>query len=211
MHIAEMHVGPEGYLLLFVCVFAEQIGLPLPATPALLAAGALAATGGLSMPLIIVVAVAASVLSDFLWYHAGGLGNKRMRDFLGRHPESRILRRAERLFARYGGSSLVFAKFVPGLSLVLPPLSGTYGISAARFLLFDSLGSFVWAGSFAGIGYFSGSTMHDMVIQISWRWFGWLLAAIAFSIAVVGFGRALLRRRRAAAVSFGKGTCVESS
>ena len=71
MRVAEIHPGIEGYLLLFGWVFAEQIGLPLPAAPALLAAGALAAGGSLNAVVLIVVALAASVLADYLWYLPG--------------------------------------------------------------------------------------------------------------------------------------------
>src|SRR5215472_692709 len=127
MRVAEIHPGPEGYLLLFAWVFAEQIGLPLPAAPALLAAGALAAGGSINLFLLVGIAVAASVLPDYLWFRAGSFGSDAMSRFLRRHPGSRVLRRAESLFTRYGNRSLLFAKFVPGLSLAAPPLSGLCG------------------------------------------------------------------------------------
>ncbi len=61
----------HGYAVLFVFVLAEQIGLPLPAVPVLLAVGALAGTGQLSFPVALLVAAAAALLSDFTWYHLG--------------------------------------------------------------------------------------------------------------------------------------------
>jgi membrane protein DedA with SNARE-associated domain len=156
MHAIEMITAPEAYLLLFLWVFAEQIGLPLPAAPALLSAGAIAARGRLHLVPLIAVALTASVLADFMWYSAGSSGSAAANRFLLRHPESRVLQSAKHLFARYGSRSLVFAKFVPGLSLAAPPFSGLLAIAVPQFLLFDGLGSLVWAGSFIGIGYLLG-------------------------------------------------------
>jgi membrane protein DedA with SNARE-associated domain len=186
-----MHVGPEGYVLLFVSVFAEQIGLPLPATPVLLAAGALAATGGLNVAFIIIVSLAASLLADLLWYRAGASGNQRINRFLNRHSGSRILRATERLFGEYGGSSLLFAKFIPGLSLALPPLSGMYGMNVSQFVLFDTLGALIWAGGFTVMGYFFGSTLYACCTQI--RPLVWLLAIAIVSAAAIGWRRSLSR------------------
>ena len=157
MSIAEIHAGREGYLLLFSWVFAEQIGFPLPAAPALLAAGALAAGGGLNPGLAILVAVVACVLADYLWYRAGTFRKDAVSRYLRRHPDSAILRSAERLVKRYGSRTLLFAKFVPGLSLAAPPLTGLYGVTSTSFLTFDGLGALIWIGSFTGVGYFFGS------------------------------------------------------
>src|SRR5215831_20627625 len=127
MRIFEMHTGPEAYLLLFAWVFAEQIGLPIPAVPALLAAGALAAGSKLNVVSSAIVALTASVLADYLWYHAGAFRSEMVGRFLRRYPNSRVLYAAEHWVRRYGARSLVFAKFVPGLSLAAPPLTGLCG------------------------------------------------------------------------------------
>src|SRR5215467_8229853 len=152
MRVADIHPGPQGYLFLFAWVFAEQIGLPFPAAPALIAAGVLAGGGSLNVALVAVVALGASVLADYLWYSAGSFRSEALRRFLQRHPELRVLKCAEHLFARHGSRTLLFAKFVPGLSLAAPPLSGMGGMSVAQFLFFDTLGSLVWTGGFIGTG-----------------------------------------------------------
>lgn len=74
--------------MLFAWVF-EQIGLPLPAAPMLVAAGAVAAGGSLNVMLVVVVALAASVLADYLWYRAGAFGSDTVNRFLRRHPNAR--------------------------------------------------------------------------------------------------------------------------
>ncbi len=148
-----------GYAVLFVWVLAEQMGVPIPAMPLLLAAGALAGLHQFSLVLAIGVAVAASLLSDTLWYEIGRLRGGRVLGLLCRislEPDS-CVRRTENVFARHGARPLLVAKFVPGLNTVAPPLAAIIGMRRSRFLLFDSLGALVWAGTFVGLGYvFSG-------------------------------------------------------
>ena len=185
----QLHTGLEGYLLLFGWVFAEQIGLPLPAAPVLVAAGALAATGSLNFALLISTALSASLLADSLWYRAGVSRQDAVNRFKLRHQDSHVLRSAERLIERYGSRSLIFAKFVPGMSLAAPPLSGTCGIKLSEFLLFDVLGALIWSASLAGIGYFSGSTIKSGSIQVSAITCLLLCAAVAIGFAGTQFAR----------------------
>ena len=182
MSIAGIHAGREGYLLLFSWVFAEQIGFPLPAAPALLAAGALAAGGGLNPGLAILVAVVGCVLADYLWYRAGTFRKDAVSRYLRRHPDSAILRSAERLVKRYGSRSLLFAKFVPGLSLAAPPLTGLYGVTATSFLLFDGLGALIWIGGFTGVGFFFGSEVDIAALASSPIVVSCISLAIAFVV-----------------------------
>lgn len=185
----QSHTGLEGYLLLFGWVFVEQIGLPLPAAPVLVAAGALAATGSLNFALLISTALSASLLADSLWYRAGMFRQGAVNRFKLRHQDSLVLRNAERLIERYGSRSLIFAKFVPGMSLAAPPLSGAYGIKVSEFLLFDVLGSLIWSTSLAGIGYFSGSTIKGESIPVSATTCLLLCAAVAIGFAGTKFAR----------------------
>src|SRR6266545_7186322 len=113
-----------GYLVVFGWVFAEQIGLPLPAVPVLLAAGAMAGTGRLSLALVLVLAAVASLLSDVIWYWIGRTGGGRVLGFLCRMSleADSCVRRTEESFSRRGARSLLIAKFVPGYSTAAPPL-----------------------------------------------------------------------------------------
>ena len=154
----------HGYIVLFVWVFAEQIGLPLPAAPFLFAAGALGGSGRLNLGLAIGVAVLASLLSDVTWYEIGRRRGSQVLQLLCRisfEPDS-CVRRTEEVFARHGARSLLVAKFVPGLSTAAPPLAGIFRMRLRRFLLFDSLGALIWAGAFAGLGYLFSDQLEQL-------------------------------------------------
>src|SRR5882724_11163338 len=124
-----------GVVILPALAVAEQIGLPLPAMPALLAVGALAAHGRISIPLVLGAISAAALATDFAWYELGRRRGARVLARLCRlslEPDS-CLRRAENIFGRHGARSMLVAKFVPGLTTVLPPLAGY--VAGARILL----------------------------------------------------------------------------
>jgi membrane protein DedA with SNARE-associated domain len=148
-------VTQHGYLLLFAFVLAEQIGFPLPSIPVLLAAGALVSTGHLELLPAVAVVLAGSLAADLFWFE---LGRRRGRPVLGFLCRIAIeadscVRRTESMFRRWGASTLLVAKFVPGLNTAAPPLSGVVGMSRARFALFTGAGGLIWAGAFGGLGY----------------------------------------------------------
>ncbi len=149
----------HGYAVLPALVFAEQVGLPFPATPFLLGAGALAGRGHLSFWFCLAISAIAAVLADGLWYLLGRRKGISVLQFLCRislEPDS-CVRRTEGVFAKQGARSLLVAKFVPGLSTAAPPLAGIFHMRKRRFLLWDTLGSLLWAGAFLLAGYiFSG-------------------------------------------------------
>jgi membrane protein DedA with SNARE-associated domain/rhodanese-related sulfurtransferase len=144
-----------GQLVLFVIVFAEQVGLPIPAIPILLAAGALAGAGILNLPLAIGLSVVASLLGDVIWYYLGRYRGRQVLNLLCRislEPDS-CVRRTEDFFVRHGVRSLLVAKFIPGLSTVMPSLAGLFNISLGRFLLYNGLGALLWTVAFIMPGY----------------------------------------------------------
>jgi membrane protein DedA with SNARE-associated domain len=145
----------HGYIVLLVVVFAEQIGLPVPSPPMLLAAGALAGTGRMSLPLALSLAIFAALLGDLIWYVLGRKRGIRVLQFLCRislEPDS-CVRNTEEIFARHGARSLLVAKFIPGLSTAAPPLAGVFHMKIGKFLSFDTLGSLLWVGVYTGLGY----------------------------------------------------------
>src|SRR6266853_5745368 len=144
----------HGAAVLFAAVFIEQIGVPLPAAPWLLAAGALAGTGKMSWLAALIAAALGSVLADFLWFYLGRLRGQRVLGILCRislEPDS-CVRRTQDLFTRYGMRGVMVAKFIPGLSTLAPPMAGSSGVSAPRFFFFDALGSLLYTGSFVLVG-----------------------------------------------------------
>ncbi|MFY9549958.1 MAG: VTT domain-containing protein [Thermoanaerobaculia bacterium] len=137
-----------GLPLIFGIVLLEQLGAPIPALPVLVVAGALSRTGNLSSMLVLLVAVAASVAADSVWYALGRRRGDRILKILCRislSPDS-CVRQTEAVFERWGMPSLLFAKFIPGFSTVAPPLAGAAGARFATFLLYDTGGALLWAG-----------------------------------------------------------------
>ena len=144
----------HGAALLFAAVFVEQLGVPLPAAPWLLAAGALAATGKINWFVAITAATVGSVLADLIWFYLGRYGGNRVLNLLCRislEPDS-CVRRTQDVFTRYGMRGVIVAKFIPGLSTLAPPLARSSGVRASRFFFFDGLGSLLYAGCFILLG-----------------------------------------------------------
>jgi membrane protein DedA with SNARE-associated domain len=148
------YVSKYGLSLIFVNVLLEQLGLPIPAMPVLIVAGALAVERDLSVPRVLLVAVLAAVLADALWYALGKRHGFRILKTLCRvslSPDG-CVRQTTSIFEKWGMPSLVVAKFVPGFSTVAPPLAGAINARLVPFLLYDGAGALVWAGAGVGAG-----------------------------------------------------------
>ncbi len=186
----------HGYTVLFAWMAAEQLGLPIPAIPLLLAAGALAGSGRLSLALVLLVSVVASLLADTLWFEIGRRRGVRVLNFLCRvslEPDS-CVRRTEQTFGRYGVRSLVVSKFVPGLSTAAPPLAGIFGMRLPRFLCFAGLGALLYAGTFAGLGYLFSAELETMA-EGALRLGEWLVLLLAMALAAYLLGKVWQRQR----------------
>lgn len=179
----------HGYLLLFGMVLAEQVGLPLPAIPLLLAAGALSGTGRLSLTVSIALAVSAAMAGDVLWYFIGKNKGGKVLSFLCRislEPDT-CVRKTEDTFARRGAKTLVTAKFVPGLSTIAPPLAGMFGMRIGRFLAYDGLGTLLWVGAYIGAGFVFADQI-EAATEYALQFGSWLfIVAIAALVAYVGW------------------------
>src|SRR5262249_38712325 len=124
----------HGYVVLFVSVLAQQLGVPLPSTPFIIAAGALAYSGGLNWAVLLILACSAALIADFVWYEIGRVRGTRVLQFFCRislEPDY-CVRRTENTFARYGAKTLVVGKLVPGVSTLATPMAGIYGLSRWR-------------------------------------------------------------------------------
>ena len=171
-----------GYLVIFVWVMLDQIGLPLPAAPLLLAAGALVGTAQLSFPLVILITVLASMPADLMWYLMGKARGGKVLNVLcaiSLEPDF-CVRNTEAVFDRLGPFALLVAKFVPGLQTLAPPLAGVTGMSLGRFLFLDGLGALLWSGLFAGIGAIFHNQLETVAVVIAELgvWAGLILAAL---------------------------------
>ncbi|MFZ0686187.1 MAG: VTT domain-containing protein [Terriglobales bacterium] len=148
-------ISRHGYLFLAIVCFAEAIGLPLPAALAILTAGAVAAVGNLHFYLVFGVGVVALICGDVALYFTGRVSGWALLGFLCRlsaSPETCILRSAE-YFYRRGKQTLLFAKFIPGINTMSPPLAGSMKMRIGDFLIFDSLGAIFYVGAYAAVGY----------------------------------------------------------
>jgi membrane protein DedA with SNARE-associated domain/rhodanese-related sulfurtransferase len=174
----------HGESVLFVAVLAEQVGLPIPAIPVLLAAGALAGAGKMNASLAVGLALAACLVGDVIWYELGRHRGRHVLNVLCRialEPDS-CVRRTENVFTRHGVRSLIIAKFIPGLSTVAPALAGLFGVSLERFLLYNGLGALVWIAAFVVPGYvFSGQL--ERIAEEAARLGGWLMVVLGGSLA----------------------------
>ena len=200
MQFLVSHGGPA----LFVIVFAEQAGLPLPAAPWLLAAGALSAVGQLNLTMTIAVTGLAAVAADSLWFTVGRKGGPRVLSFFCRLSLCRnsCVGKTEGLFARHGLQALLAAKFLPGLGTVMPPLAGALGMKTARFLAFDALGSLVYASFYIGAGFVFHNQLSKLMGMLNRLGFGALATALVMVCGYVVFK--YMRRRKIAGLEHQK-------
>lgn len=149
-------LAEHGLSLVFTNVLLAQLGLPLPALPILIVAGALVADGTLSVLPLALAVITASLLGDTPWYLAGRRYGYRVLRTLCRismEPDS-CVKQTENIFSRFGPPSLLVAKYIPGFSTVAPPLAGTMGLGFARFLGYSAGAAVLWASVPLAGGYF---------------------------------------------------------
>ena len=165
VHFLVMH----GELVLLVVVFLEQIGLPIPSMLFLIAAGALVGTGQLDAFRVVSLSFLATLIADVLWFQLGSRYGTRVLALLCRisfEPDS-CVRMAEQIYRRHGLRALLLSKFVPGLSTVAPPLAGVFQLGLRRFLIFDSIGAFIWVAVSVSIGYVFSSQIEAVAILVA--------------------------------------------
>ncbi|MEX8195267.1 rhodanese-like domain-containing protein [Comamonas guangdongensis] len=176
-----------GLGIVFLNVFVEQLGAPVPAYPVLVVTGALEGTSWARLGWLTALAVAAALLADVIWYQAGKAYGHRV---LGRicrislSPDA-CIRQTESVYGRWGARSLLVAKFVPGFASIASALAGVVGTPLRTFVLFDTLGALIWVGSAVFLGSLFASTVEDLleVLTALGKW-GLLLLILAFAVFV---------------------------
>jgi membrane protein DedA with SNARE-associated domain len=190
------YVARHGLPLVFFNVLGEQLGLPIPAMPTLIVAGALAVERNFRASQALLLAVVASVIADLAWFYLGRRQGFRVLRLLCRislSPDS-CVSQTTRVFEKWGMRSLLVAKFIPGFSTVAPPLAGAIGTSLFAFVLFDAGGAFLWAGS----GIAAGMVFHravDRVLDFLTAMGGWALVFLGLALALFIAWKWLQRRR----------------
>lgn len=180
MHQAFVFLIRHGYMVVLGWVFVEQVGIPVPAMPLLLAAGALAGLGRLNLFVALLFAVLGALAADSVWFQLGrhrGLKILQLVCQISLEPDS-CVRRTEGIFSKQGARSLLVAKFFPGLGIVTPPLAGIFRMRYWRFLAFDAMGSLLWAGVFLSLGYAFSGQIEQLAAHLA-SLGGWLLVLIA--------------------------------
>ena len=180
-----------GYLVVFVGVFLENTGLPVPGETVLLAGAALAKFGRLSLPWVIVTAIGAAILGDNMGFFIGRLGGRALAE---RHGGKVGLTRArlaqfDRFFDRHGAKTVFIARFVTGLRVFGAVLAGASGLTWRKFLFYNATGAIVWSSGVGAAGY---------VLAYSWetleRWVG--RSGLIALAAIGGIAALAVARRR---------------
>jgi membrane protein DedA with SNARE-associated domain/rhodanese-related sulfurtransferase len=197
----------HGASLVFVAVFLEQMGLPLPVIPLLLAAGALSATGQFDSLGGLGIIVLACLIADTFWFYLGRYRGHRVLRLLCRislEPDS-CVRRTQNVFTRYGLRGLVVAKFVPGLGTVAPPLAGLAGVKVSRFLVADGLGAVLYGGSYLFLGYLFSSQIQQIAAALAHIGGNLLSLIVGLGVLYIGFKywqrQRILRKLRTARIT----------
>jgi membrane protein DedA with SNARE-associated domain len=158
----------HGYPVLFVTILLDQLGLPLPSVPILVAAGALVGLGYLAPLPVFLMVLGAALLGDLFWYELGRRRGARILKFLCQvslEPDG-CVQQTEGVFERYGERVLLFAKFVPGLYTVTPPVAGMLGLPWRRFMALDSLGIALWIAVYGGLGWLLREQLEWLLLQL---------------------------------------------
>jgi len=181
-HLIEHHQS-WALVLLFLLIAVESAGLPLPGETALVASGVLASQGKLSIEAVIPVAAAAAIVGDNCGYWLGREGGRPLLErwsIVSRHAQ-KVLPRAERLFAKHGGKTVFFGRFIAVLRITAAWMAGISHMTWWRFLLYNAAGGILWATLIGLVAYYSGQAAADAI-----QTYG-LYAAGVIVLASVGF------------------------
>lgn len=185
-------IRAHGVPVILVIFFLDQVGVPLPSIPLLLALGAMAGAGKLDVVTAFMAALGGSVVADALWYEVGRWKGTKALAFLCRmslEPDT-CVSQTQNMFAKHGVKSLVLAKFIPGFDTLAPPLAGILAIRRRAFLPWTAAGGVVWLVTFGGLGYLLSNRISAIVAgadrfsgALGWAvlgllalWIGWKFA-----------------------------------
>jgi len=163
-HLIEDHQS-WALVLLFLLIGIESAGVPLPGETALVASGVLASQGKLNIVAVIAVASLAAILGDNAGYWLGRKGGRRLLErwsIVSRHAQ-KVLPRAERIFAKHGGKTVFFGRFIAILRITAAWMAGISHMPWWRFLLFNAAGGILWATAVGLVAYFAGAAAADAI------------------------------------------------
>jgi len=158
----------HGYLTIFFGLLLEYLGLPIPGELILLFYGALVSWGKLGLWAMLATALAAVLLGDHFWYFAGRRGGKQWLRWFCRATlgSAQCMSRTEHFYRKYGPTSLLFAKFLPGFRTFAMPMAGMTGVEYGRFLFFDSAGSLLWVTGVTAAGMLMAAQLRVIATRV---------------------------------------------
>jgi membrane-associated protein len=182
------------YLILFAIIFCETgfVVMPyLPGDSLLFVSGALAGTGYLNAGLLILSLSIAAILGDTVNYWIGHTMGMKALDTKVSIIKRNHLEKTEEFFTRYGGLTIVIARFIPFIRTFAPFLAGVGKMSYRWFLAYNVVGAVLWICAFVGAGYFFGSIP---IVQENFNYIIYaiiLLSLFAVASIVVGMFRTI--------------------
>jgi membrane protein DedA with SNARE-associated domain/rhodanese-related sulfurtransferase len=207
MHPSDFQfLARHGTLWMFFVTLGERLGLPLFVTPILVAAGALAAMGKLNIGLLLLVTTVACLAGDTVWYELGRWKGSSLFGLLCRisfQPDS-CVRRSQIALEKHTGLSLLWAKWIPGVSHLALPLAGAARVPRGRFHSYNAAGSIVWLAVLLAGGYLSMRTVDWLgLFVITAQWAVSLAVVVSVGMAVRSYWqrREFLKTLRMARIS----------
>jgi membrane protein DedA with SNARE-associated domain/rhodanese-related sulfurtransferase len=168
-HPLVIALGQYGVGVVVVNVLLDQMGLPVPAVPTLIVAGAVAAGGQIPLSSLFLWSVLACLTADCGWYLIGQRYGIRVLKTLCKislEPDSCVSQTQTR-FERWGINSLVIAKFVPGLAIIAPPMAGAMRIGWLRFMVLSTCAAVLWVGAALSAGILFKSQIERLLEHLS--------------------------------------------
>ncbi len=195
---AALFADEDAYWILGLNTLLHEMGVPVPMTPTALVAGARAASGAVDPILLILMIMIGMLIANSAWFAAGRRYGGAVLKLLCRvslSPDTCVAR-TEGTFGRWGWSALVIGRFLPGVTLVAPPLAGALGMSWTKFLALTAAGAALYGLVVVGAGMLLHEQIEMVIVQI--MALGWnALAMIAALVALYIGWRWWMRRRQA--------------
>jgi membrane protein DedA with SNARE-associated domain len=191
-------IAAHGYLIICLTVFFESIGLPLPAALALIGGGAAVAAGSLTASGVLLPALVAMLIGDSLLFVLGKHMGWWLLGTLCRisiNPESCILRSAESFYKR-GKLTLLFAKFIPGVNTMAPPLAGSMKMRYTQFLRLDAIGVSLYICAYTAIGFLFRDFLAALTRGVQTATHSLEEILLAAAIAYIGYRVGLYRKNK---------------
>jgi len=189
-----------GYLAIFIGVMLDNAGFPIPGEVVMLLTGSMVTEGRFAYLPAVVIATIGAMMGDSLWYFAGRSGSQR---FIALYCKvsfgsTACMDRTERNLSRFGPRSLIYARFVPGFRTFAAPMAGMANVSYPLFLLYNGIGSLLWASLWMFFGVYFSHSVTALVERVdSSRLFVLYLAASLLLLFMLL--KWIVRRRHGAA------------